>query len=146
MEIPQWAWGAIIGALATIFTAFLGKVITRFYDEYRDKVLRRTQARGDLKGLITLLINVWRDREFIMPHVKFRKELVEHIRNIREKTTMLPLDLPPEILDELRVITNEFLDIINKKPNISDYEWSQCFSMEIEGICLKLERWKEKLS
>ncbi|MEM2381732.1 MAG: hypothetical protein QXD44_07855, partial [Candidatus Nezhaarchaeales archaeon] len=129
-----------------IFTAFLGKVITRSYDEYRDKVLRRTQARRDLKGLITLLINVWRDRESIMPHVNFRKELVEHIMDIRENATLLPHDLSPKILDELRMITNEFLNIINKKQNISDYKWSQCFRMEIEEICLKLERWKEKLS
>ncbi|MEM2497863.1 MAG: hypothetical protein QXR81_05775, partial [Candidatus Nezhaarchaeales archaeon] len=82
----------------------------------------------------------------IMPHVNFRKELVEHIMDIRENATLLPHDLSPKILDELRMITNEFLNIINKKQNISDYEWSQCFRMEIEEICLKLERWKEKLS
>ncbi|MEM2685263.1 MAG: hypothetical protein QW114_07250, partial [Candidatus Nezhaarchaeales archaeon] len=76
------------------------------------------------KGLITLLINAWRDRESIMPHVNFRKELVEHIMDIRENATLLPHDLPPKILDELRMITNEFLNIINKKQNISDYEWS----------------------
>lgn len=147
MKIPSWLWAFIGFAVGSLITPLLTKIVLRAYDEYRDRSVRKTQARKDLKGLITLFCDVWEDRDYIKPHVKnFRQELVDQIMEIREKSRLFPVDLSPETLDQLREISNSFLEIANKEPSANDDEWCCAFSKKIDGICIRLKDLATKLS
>lgn len=139
--------------MGSLITPLLTKIVLRGYEEYRDKSVRKTQARKDLKAQIHLFCDVWEDRDYIKPHVKnFRKELIEHIMKIRENSRLLPADLSPEILAKLREIANHFLSIASKEPrdyfNIfqTDDAWCRAFNKEIDDVCIRLKDLATKLS
>lgn len=133
--------GAIGYAVGSLLSPLIAHLLSRAWDDRRDRTIRKTQARKELKAKISFYFcDVWEDRDAIIAHTKsFRKDLVNGVKHIRESLRLLPTDLTNKEINELRDISVNFLQIAKKKPKASDEEWCITFEEKINEVCKKLK-------
>ena len=142
MDFSIWIWvaGALGYIAGSLITPLVTHLLSRAWDERRDKIVRKTQAREDLKAQISLFCDQWEDRDVIIPFTKsFRKDLVDSIKHIRENSRLLPTELPDKTVDKLLGVSVDFLQIAKKNPRAKDENWCKVHKEGIDKICKRFK-------
>jgi hypothetical protein len=143
MDSSIWVWlaGAIGYVVGSLISPLIAHMLSRAWDDRRDRIIKQTQARKELKAQINFYFcDVWEDRNVIIPHTKsFRKDLVDGVMQIRESLRLLLTGLPNKKINELRQISVDFLQIAKEEPNANDAAWCKTYEEEINEICEKLK-------
>jgi len=143
LDISEWNILQYIylafGFLAGFFAEFFLKVISRHYEEYRDRILQKRLLRGDLRVRLRNFCNTWEDRDYIIPHTDLRKELVSIMKDIRESLNDEFAKLQEEEKTRLREISKDVLRVASEFRGDSDETWSKKVESELEEICKRLK-------
>jgi len=128
--------GAFGGAISSILTPFVKEIFIKPLEERREQNNIKSLARKDLQSQINLFCDQLGDRAVIIPLIKsFRKGLIEEVMKIRDFIRSPLIDLTEEKLENLRRMSAECLEIINKEPKDNDEEWSEKHGKDIESLC-----------
>lgn len=128
----------VSGFLGGFFAEFFLKILSRLYDDYRDRILEKRVHRGDLRARLRNFCNTWEDRDYMIPHVDLRKELVHIMKDIRESLNDEFAQLQEEVKTRTREISKVFLREANRFRGDSDENWSKKVEIELGVICNRL--------
>lgn len=92
---------SLIGAYIVGFLSeFFMKIVSRRYEEYRDKVVQKRISRGDLACVIRQFCDIWEDREYLIPYTNLREEFVDRIKTLGSEQEMLKRNYQKKIVVE----------------------------------------------
>lgn len=136
------AFGFLAGFLVKLF---LG-IISRHYEEHRDRVLQKRVLRGDLRTRIRKLCDTWRMGEYLSERMDLRKDLVDMVRDIRESLEDEFVELEEEKKTRISTITEVLLKITAEFSDVDDSTWIENVKSEMEKTCKRLEGIAEELT
>lgn len=138
-NILNYIYISILGFLAGFIVEFFFRVLSRRYDEYRDGVLQERVLRGDLRIRVKKFCDTWQNRDYLIPYIDFKKELVEMTRDIRESLDDEFAQLKKEEKTKISKITKDFLKLAGKFLEDDASTWSKKVEGEMKEICKSLE-------
>ena len=127
-----------------IIIGFFGRILERFYEEWRDREVQKRVSRGDLKMSLKNFCDQWEDRDCLIPHTDLRKDLIEVIKEIRERLNDESAKLSEKEKMNIRKVTIDFLKLADVQ-NIDDLTWSKKVETEMNKICTALKKAMEEL-
>lgn len=137
---------AALGFLAGFIVEFFFGILSRHYDEYRDGVLQKRVLIGDLRIRVKKFCDTWQNRDYLIPYIDFKKELVEMTRDIRESLDDEFAQLKEEEKTKISNITKDFLKLAGKFLEDDDSTWSKKVEGEMKEICKSLGGIVEELT
>lgn len=135
----------VLGFLAGFIVEFFFGILSRHYEEYRERVSQKRLLRGDLRARLRNFCDQWEDRDCMIPAISFRKDLVEIMIDIRESLNDEFAQLKEEEKVRIRNITKDFLKVANEFQNDDDSAWSKKIENKMEDIIRSLRDIAEKL-
>ena len=135
-----------LGFLAGFIVEFFFGILSRHYEEHRERVLQKRLLRGDLRARLLNFCDTWEDRDCMIPFAEFRKDLVKMMKDIRDSLNDEFAQLTEEEKTKIRKMTKDFLKVANKFRNDDDNTWSKNVEGEMEEICKSLKGIAEEVA